>query len=398
MKCSMKLLSPLHVGNGNELKMVDFHLNKRKGIIKFINFEKFIEHCIKENIDLKEEMQNRRYYTGRDFSITRFMNVNNIDPNAFTSYAVDAKIETRSRESEFAIKEFVKCGGPYLPGSSIKGAIRTALLWKSLTERPDGVEIVQNGLKPWLKKHRISGRDLKSLDDNISKIVFGKDTHSDILRVMRPSDTIIAGKNHLEVSEIKIVGNSQEIPVYVENLKAGSELFFDLVFDEYLLNQNKGKPDFKNHPCAKYMNVQAICKACNEFSKNVLEKHLEYMWENYNCDSTIDEFDMLWNEVLKCEENEAILHIGWGGGWYSTTIGLILDSFPNFTSSLEKSSNHRKHTENSIREHLQLGRKPGTNKYSSNFPKTRRLTIEGKPLGWVKLSFKHLDSSFEQVN
>lgn len=388
MKCSMKLLSPLHIGNGNELKMIDFYLDEKEGKIKFINFDKFIDFCLEKDIDLNEEIQKNKYKTGKDFSITKFMNANKIDPSCFTSYAVSSKIEERDRESEFAIKEFVKCGGAYIPGSSIKGAIRTALMWKCLNERYDGVEIVQNSLKTWLKKNRITGRDLKFLDDNISEIVFGKDPHSDILRILRPSDTKPAGKNHLEVSEIKIVGNSQEIPVYVENLKAGSELFFDVIFDEYLINQNEGKPDFKNHPCIKYMNVQAICEACNEFSRKVIEKHLEYMWENYRCDSAVDEFDMLWNEATNCKENEAILHIGWGGGWYSTTIGLIIETLPGFTTPLKGDPKKWGLENNTIRNSFGLGKKPGTNKFSVNYPKTRRVTLEGKPLGWVKLEFK----------
>ncbi|ALK04998.1 MAG: type III-A CRISPR-associated RAMP protein Csm5 [Methanosarcina flavescens] len=388
MKCSIKLLSPLHIGNGNELKMIDFYLDKKEGKIKFINFEKFIEYCIEKNIDLTKEMQNHRYYTGRDFSITKFMDENRINPNSFTSYAVSAKIEERNRESEFAIKEFVKCGGPYLPGSSIKGAIRTALMWKCLNERSDGLKIVQNGLKTWLKKNRITGRDLKSLDNNISEIVFGKDPHSDILRILRPSDTKPIGKNHLEVSEIKIIGNSQEIPIYVENLKAGSELFFDVVFDEYLINQNEGKPDFKEHPCIKYMNAQAICEVCNEFSRKVIEKNLEYMWENYQCDSAVDEFDMLWNEATNCKENEAILHIGWGGGWYSTTVGIIIETLPGFTTPLKGDPKKWKFENNTIRHSFSLGKKPGTYQFSSSFPKTRRVTLEGKPLGWVKIQFK----------
>ncbi|MDI9395020.1 MAG: type III-A CRISPR-associated RAMP protein Csm5 [Euryarchaeota archaeon] len=388
MKCSMKLLSPLHIGNGNELKMIDFYLDKEKGEIKFINFEKFIDFCLEKDIDLNKEIQKNNYKIGKDFSITRFMSKNRIDPSNFTSYTVPAKIEDRDRESEFAIKEFVKLDGPYIPGSSIKGAIRTALMWNFLKERADGVEIVQNSLKSWMKKSRITGRDLKFLDDNISEIVFGKDPHSDILRILKPSDTKPIGKSHLEVSEIKIVGNPQEIPVYVENLKAGSELIFDVVFDEYLIKQNEGKPDFKNHPCIRYMNVQAICKACNEFSKGVIEKNLEYLWENYQCDSAVDEFDILWNEVRNCKENEAILHIGWGGGWYSTTIGLMIETLQGFTTPLEGDPKNWRLENNTIRYSFGLGKKPGTNKFSLNFPKTRRVTLEDKPLGWVKLSFQ----------
>lgn len=388
MKCSMKLLSPLHIGNGNELKMIDFYLDEKEEKIKFINFEKFIDFCLEQDVDLNEDIQKNKYKTGKDFSITKFMNANKIDPSRFTSYAVSAKIEERGRESEFAIKEFIKCGGAYIPGSSIKGSIRTALMWKCLKERPDGIKIVQSGLSKWLNYSRITAGDLKKLDNNISEIIFGKDPRLDILRILKLSDTYTVSKSHLEVSEIKIIGNSQEIPVYVENLKSGTELYFDVSFDNYLITQNQGKPKFKNHPCVKYMNVQAICKACNEFSKKVIEKHLEYLWETYNCDNSAEEFDNLRNEVISCNENEAILHIGWGGGWYSTTVGLFVETIPNFTTPLEGNQKNWRLNKNTIRHHFYLGKKPGTNEYSLNFPKTRRVTLEGKPLGWVKINFE----------
>lgn len=136
------------------------------------------------------------------------------------------------------------------------------------------------------------------------------------------------------------------------------------------------------------MNVQAICKACNEFSKKVIEKHLEYLWETYNCDNSAEEFDNLRNEVISCNENEAILHIGWGGGWYSTTVGLFVETIPNFTTPLEGNQKNWRLNKNTIRHHFYLGKKPGTNEYSLNFPKTRRVTLEGKPLGWVKINFE----------
>jgi CRISPR-associated protein Csm5 len=136
------------------------------------------------------------------------------------------------------------------------------------------------------------------------------------------------------------------------------------------------------------MNLQEICRACNEFSKKVIEKHLEYLWENYKCYDTAEEFEVLRNEVISCKENEAILHIGWGGGWYSTTIGLILETLPNFTTPLQGNPKDWKLDRYTIRHHFYLGKKPGTNEYSLNFPKTRRVTLEGKPLGWVKIYFE----------
>ena len=385
MKCRVELLSPLHIGNGNELKMVDFYLDDDKKLIKRIDFNKFISYCFENGINLMEELNKRHYKTGKDFSITKFMDAKGIDPDGFTSYEVPAIIAKRERESEFAVKEHIKCGGAYIPGSSIKGAMRTALMWAFLNEG-DNVDVLFDELDHWLRKR---GRiDLKKIDDRISRKVFGDDAHHDILRALRISDTSVIDLEHLEVSEIKIVGNPQDIPVYVENLKTGTEATFDLYLDEDLLNTEKKEPDFKKYELREYMNTSGICKACNAFSKKVVEEHLRYMWEQYDCESTIGMFETLRSEIERCGDNEAVLHIGWGGGWYSTTIGLLVETYPKFTTSAEGNRRNWHLREDTLRYKFRLGKNPQTKRYASRFPKTRRTTIEGKPLGWVKITME----------
>jgi len=385
MKCEIKLLSPLHIGNGNELKMIDFYLDEQENKVRFIDFEKFIDFCLEKNIDLTKETRHNEYKTGKDFSITKFMKKKQLDPKDFASYSVSAIIEKRNRESEFAIKEFIKCGDAYIPGSSIKGAIRTAIMWYYLNKRPDGKEIIFEGLEPWLRKSRISSHLLKSIDDNISAVVFGKDPRSDIFRILRVSDTNLIGMSCLEVSEIRVVGNPQEIPIYIENMKVDTELNFEFNFDELLLNDKEACSCFKNIDSLNLMNIKSVFKACNDFSKNIIEKNLEYSWENYKCDATVDELKSLLKQVKNCNDKEAILRIGWGGGWYSTTVGLILETLPRFTTPMKGSPKNWELERGTLRERFNLGRKSGTNRYSFDFPKTRRVTIENKSLGWVKL-------------
>lgn len=382
MKCRIKLLSPLHIGNGNELKMVDFYLDDDKKLIKRIDFNKFISYCFENGINLMEELNKRYYKTGRDFSITKFMDAKGIDPDDFTSYEVPAIIEKRERESEFAVKECIKCGGAYIPGSSIKGAIRTALMWSFLNEG-DNVNVLFDELYHWIRKR---GKiDLKKIDDRISQEVFGNDAHHDIFRALRISDTGVIDLKHLEVSEIKIVGNPQDIPVYVENLKTGTEATFDLYLDKDLLNTEKKELNFKKYNLREYMNVRGICKACNAFSKKVVEGHLRYVWGRYDCESTIDKFGMLRSEIERCDDNEAVVHIGWGGGWCSTTIGLLVEKHQKFTTSLQGNVRNWRLRDDTLRYKFGLGKNPQTKRYASRFPKTRRVTIEGKPLGWAKI-------------
>lgn len=383
MKCRVELLSSLHIGNGNELKMVDFYIDDYKKLIKRIDFNKFINYCFENGINLMEELNKRHYKTGRDFSITKFMDAKRIDPDDFTSYEVPAIIAKRERESEFAVKEHIKCGGAYIPGSSIKGAMRTALMWSFLNEG-DNANVLFDELDHWMgERGRI---DLKKIDDRISQEVFGEDAHNDILRALRISDTGTIDLEHLEVSEIKIVGNPQEIPVYVENLKTGTEATFDLYLDEDLLNTEKKELDFKKYELREYMNASGICKACNAFSKKVVEEHLRYVWEQYDCESTIGMFETLRSEIERCGDNEAVLHIGWGGGWYSTTIGLLVETYPEFKTSVEVGGRERHLGEGTLRHKFKLGKNPRTHRYASRFPKTRRITIKGEPLGWVKIA------------
>ena len=409
-ECRLELLSPLHIGNGNELKMVDFYFDQKRDMIKFIDSKKFINYCIINRISLMEEINNKKYFVGKDFSLSKFMDVNKINPVDFCSYSVKAIIEKRKRESEFRIKEFVKGGrinanefsqnpfvpddgnpidmGAYIPGSSIKGFIRTALMWKYLTDNDSGGKILNSSLSHWMRKYRITSNDLKRLDDEISSYIFGRDPRVDIFRSVSISDTNSVSLKKLEVSEVKLVGNSQDIPVYIETMRKNTSLYMHIGMDNILLDTKTKELNFQEHILRKYMDINIILKACNEFSKKILEKNLEFVWENYNCNNSIDEFDNIWNEVQKCSDNEAILHIGWGGGWYSTTIGLLLEKSPDFTTPKKTSAKIWELEKDTIRKHFYLGKKPRTDEYSFDFPKTKRVTVEGLPLGWVKITLE----------
>lgn len=378
MKCKIELLSPLHIGNGNELKLIDFYLDDKENLIKRIDFSKFTDYCFENRINLMKEINNKRYLTGRDFSITKFMDENRIDPDAFSSYTIKAVIEKRGRETEFTVKEHIKYSGAYIPGSSIKGAIRTAVMWTFLNE--SGNEGILFGeLDKLLKGSRTP--DFKHIDDEISMRVFGRDAHRDVFRALRITDTNPLDLSNLEVSQVQIVGNPQDIPVYLENLKTGTDASFDMHLDEDILN--KLNMDSK---LRQYMDVDGLCKVCNAFSKSIVEGHLGYFWEEYGCANTVSMLEKLRDDIIACGSNEAIIHIGWGGGWYSTTVGLLVMNHPAFTSAVNKNMKYWSPEKHTLRYKLQLGKKPGTRNFSKQFPKTRRVTVKGEPLGWVKMT------------
>ena len=71
----------------------------------------------------------------------------------------------------------------------------------------------------------------------------------------------------------------------------------------------------------------------------------------------------------RIEEGELFIKVGWGSGWYSTTIGTRLKTHPKFEE---------------LRRKFGLGRNPKTKKVVNDYPKTRRIA-NNKPLGWIKI-------------
>ncbi len=357
----LEVLSPLHIGNGNVLGLIDFVLEDER-FVK-INFDRLAEYCYDKGIDLakgiEEERFKERYKNEEIFSIEKFLASYRIDYGMFADYQIPLNIGARRRETKIEVREFIKNAKrrPYLPGSSIKGGIRTALLWRVLRDEQGRVIKYCDEL---MKKRRIK-RDNACKD--LEKAIFGKNAHEDILRALQISDTEPLEQNNLNVSEIEIIGNPTPIPTYVECLSGGSRAEFSLRINENLL----GEKLFEKHILRGYLNAERILKICNEFSGVVIEKQLEY---NYK-DNTIKFFEGLKGKVERCKENEAILNIGWGSGWYSKTIGLEMEKYRSW-DKLRRAK-------------LSLGKNPRTKRFVLKFPKTRRVTIDGLPLGWIKV-------------
>ncbi|MEM1513402.1 MAG: type III-A CRISPR-associated RAMP protein Csm5 [Candidatus Thermoplasmatota archaeon] len=354
-RLELEVLTPLHVGNGNVFTSIDFVI-ENKNFIK-MDFDKFAGYCIENNISLVEEINKEK----EDFKMEDFLKKNNLNPTDFSQYSIPMKIDfDRIRNTKPQIREFIKNieGFPYIPGSSIKGAIRTALLWKIVSE-----EKVFDYCKELLEKKYIKPNEACI---RLEKEIFGKEPHYDILRALRISDTLPFSLSSLEINEIKIVGNPRTIPTYIESIKRGEKTSFYFRIDNELLN----KHIFKENLVKEYMKKEEIFKICSEFSKEIILKQLNYKFSNV----TKNVFYKLKDEIENCKENEMILNLGWGGGWHAKTIGLKAEKFEEW----EKGRN--------LRKKLGLGRNPKTGKFVLKFPKTRRVSYNNEyPLGWVKI-------------
>ena len=343
----IEVLTPVHVGSGNKLLMnLDFIVkgNIVKGNrVVILDTPKLFGYLIEKGYDAVDIAK---------VELKDLINKERIDVENFKKYALPF---TGAVKSE--ISEHIKTGGkPYIPGSSIKGAIRTAVLWYAVKNDKRLLDFAIKSLENKISRSRgrVTSKILKEADDDLERVVFGKEprnTRNDIMRAVRIGDS--KPFKSLRVYEVKVLG-SRGIGISAECIDGGkAEVEID-VDEEVLKNLDS---EYKG----LVKDVDTIAEITKEFSEALIEAELKY---NY-FEKTKAEF----RAVKKCRG--IVLRLGWGTGWYSKTIGLLLKTHTKFEG---------------LRRKLGLGRNPRTKKVSNKFPKTRKVTVDGKPLGWVNIN------------
>lgn len=336
----IRTITPVHVGSGDKYLAVDFTVEDKK--VVFIDALKFFEEVESRGynpFEVAEEI-------GKGASIKDYVDISKVKRKEvpFTG-------KTVRRE----ILEHIKSGEElYIPGSTIKGAVRTVLLWKAVK---DDVLLLQKAIESVKRalggKNYLHKKELVKLDDYLERLVFRKskllnkdDPKNDLLRALRITDTTPLDK--CRIYEVKFLG-MRNFSQTVECIDAGASAELEMAIDEYTLSFLSEKLDF-----------DGIRDAAREFAEEIVKTESA---RNYP-----EEAKREFRNVLRSDG--IILRVGWGTGWYSSTIGTLLKTHPEF----EK-----------LRKNLGLGRNPKTKRFSRNFPLIRRITFDNKPLGWISI-------------
>lgn len=138
---TLKTATPVFIGSGREIGKKEYVYNSRNDSVTFFDDAKFLDWIADSGLaDRYEEfMLNNFKKSLQDFFVSNKINI----PTEYASYSVDAggifEGSEKSQSDKKNIKninEFIKHKGlPYIPGSSIKGALRTAILVKLIYQR-----------------------------------------------------------------------------------------------------------------------------------------------------------------------------------------------------------------------------------------------------------------------
>ena len=371
MKCNIKVLSPVHIGSGEKYTASEYVKSKAKtkkgtilNIIKRIDVSNYF---LSLDDDRKDDFL-------RDLSNPNF-NLKDFDkkiPNSYMKYRAINKSKKDIGPSQEITEAIKTLNELYIPGSSIKGAIKSAVLYYELDD-----EMILNISRDVIRNNgRVDNRNYtRWMNDIFSSRKAPTPAQGDIMKFLQVSDSssiksptiydvaTVMASFRLGHNEFYTRNKRSREPTlsYLESIARGNSLSFEInnnydydVFKRLGLDGKKHLIDFDN-----------IKKSMFIFSKSLISHELEFA-EDYN-------IDCLYKFYSKLEKQNSIdnplLKIGAGSGFLSTTVGLKI----------------KKYDEN-LFDKIRDGTRGKTYDYS--FPKSRKITqIGGMPLGWVQLSF-----------
>ncbi|MFW6016786.1 MAG: type III-A CRISPR-associated RAMP protein Csm5 [bacterium] len=396
----LKTKSPLFIGgNQQEYRQNDFVFYK--GYIYKINENKLMEALLEKKLHDKFSIlvsKNPRY-----FALDRFLKDNSLHNEKFIKRISDFKSKSEINKGYNSFKPFIRnaMGYPYIPGSSIKGALRTAIAYYMLKK-------IQGLSKDYFRKFFLDDleRSLQSKKSQNDKIIFkllqnynfkGRskeqidNSNKDILRAIKVSDSEPIEKI-LNVQEVTVLNIRNEkfqekANIRMELLPAGTIVNFRLTIDEVIIN------DFVED--VPINDIEQIIDICKMFSGDLVKEEKSYY--NYKKDN-----NGVIDELKKQNKKVSLAQLQKMRNSNSKNQGVNIDSLLSYYQD-DRSLNFRLGAGSSILGNtlimlldndlkLQLRNKFYRYRNIDVFPKTRRVVKENDeykyPLGWAEMKVK----------
>lgn len=365
--CDIEFLSPVYIGSGDTYGTYEAYSNKQS-LITRIDVIKFYS-------DLDEDLQKKFLDTvvEDDFKLAVFYNSNKerIKPiKNYTRYKSYKRAEKDLNEIHEHIKTLDKL---YIPGSSLKGAIETAIIYSSIDD-----SLIRRYISVDNKNTKsFDVKNFKRFLDSFfsSKNYPNQKANYNIMRFLKimDSDTF----NTPIIYDVKTInaqfdennqpnGIKEAVPVVYETMDLNSFKTKSIV-TKFIIDYNDKLLDGLDIQDKKeYLDINNIKSAIYKFSKDIIDYELDFA-KKFDLDYLVKFYETLSD---KNTPDSPVIRIGAGKGLLSSSLAL-------------KIKNIDKGAYKSI-----FGNFDGTEyPISKRIVVTKSKPLEGKPLGWVKLNF-----------
>ncbi len=380
-KIRIKTLTPVHIGNGKELQHnLDYLQFEKENAIAVTDFNKLLP--LFGNAGIEEWMQliaeNRSL---KEALLLKYPALSSGDVASRLITTIGDKPDKRNVVKEQFFSHAEKKAT--IPGSSLRGAIRSALLAQIMYLEPDFVG-EQKHLGFW------KGNQFVYKDAQVIAHYFGGDIsrrtgeiepspNKDILRFLRVGDfyfeaaTICIKQNIINLTNYGWGKKDSEVS-FIECIPAEVQSVGRIQIPEKTIEMVKNRNYISNEKKLEHIDIAAIFKHCTQQTWSLVKDEIEF-WEIEKNISATDEYlsvlEKIETEINTCAANETVLRIGAGSGWDYMTGG--------WASPIAAIVHQQ--------DWIGIKRQSRKGGYPDDlmFPKTRKLLYKGEPLGFIKL-------------
>ncbi len=201
-------ITPLHIGSGREL-LNEYDYAIQKGRTWRINEDALLDAQDADDPRVAEQLARSR-------PVQLLKPLDYQEGSPFFRYSLRGA--PRSTGEGAQLREQLKDAydRPYLPGTTLKGALRTALgwyMWEARQLQPEGRNLN--------RKREFAARQYE-------QALFGKDPNHDLLRALQVSDSEPLGADRLMVANARVINRRGELKAPIEMEAIASESVFHL--------------------------------------------------------------------------------------------------------------------------------------------------------------------------
>ena len=328
-RCTITPISPLHIGTVDPNPACRYVLPDSGGTGLCLR-ESFVVSKLKEGrVSIKDYME-------KPFPLAGLPR-NEAELNRIKAY--DIRFTKAAYELNKEARPFVRdgFGRPYIPGSSIKGVLRTGLLFSALlndeekradlardSDIKDVIYMMDHSNKTNIHGIRKRNTSRERKVENLFRSGSSPDPKNDILKCVKIGDSLPSPKPLVMAATNIFTSRNGELEVLSRNTPAAfcevidpdTPFEFEMTIDEAMLANHEGM-----NPYIKFRDHNDILMALQDHSKVTAKLEKEYLERN-GCPE-------LWDQELGQEfEDSAIIRIGWGSGWAGSSLFPVLAGYP----------------------------------------------------------------------
>lgn len=371
-QASLELLSPLHIGTGESL-LEDLDWLQEGQWVYVADQNRILETVLDRALAAgQDQAEVVGAITGMKLADLRQAGWLTWDD--FREDSPLFRYRLRGEPAMNQIAEAIKdvYGRPYVPGSSLKGALRTilaragALVLKADLGRPD--------------------RSRSWAAQPLEREIFGRDPNHDLLRALQVSDSGPADPTQIEMVRVHVFptaqatryGRGQGLDLDVEALRRGTTLAATIKIDGTLFGSDTPLGRLVEEELGfgdRHKWLVGLPRAARQLIGRQIADEYEFLSSKDGGGPAASFYARLAETLGSLRKNEFLVQVGWGTGWHTKTFGELLqqdaEGFERLVQDYNLSPQDRK-------------RRAG-----QPFPKSRKLVRRAdrpaEPLGWIKV-------------